>query len=257
MNKSLYTIDRELEEILYTLEENGGEITPEIEEKLAISQEELFTKLDSYTKAIALITSKAEACKKEKARIDGLQKSRERTVERLKSYVLNAVLKYGDINKSGNKVRELETAKLMTRNNKVCEIDNVLVSRVIDILKDRLRELWNNYMLDVNFDNIDTQGMLATINAELNAMSTDVDNNINITEQDLEATKVKFITEVNLKDLFSKINYDILNTYFNHEETNGYMELSSGVSDYKRYIDGMGTELNFAKICFNPSLNIK
>ena len=40
MGKSIFDIDRELLDIFEELEENGGELTPEIEEKLKLNEEE-------------------------------------------------------------------------------------------------------------------------------------------------------------------------------------------------------------------------
>lgn len=48
---SIYNITTELEDIFLELEENGGELTPELEERLTITQDNLKSKLDSYRKA--------------------------------------------------------------------------------------------------------------------------------------------------------------------------------------------------------------
>ena len=47
MNKSLYEISDELQQIINYIEDNGGEINEEIEEALNISQEELEEKVDA------------------------------------------------------------------------------------------------------------------------------------------------------------------------------------------------------------------
>ena len=77
MNKSLYQIDIELQRIVDEIIDNGGEITPELEEQLAISQDNLNEKLDNYRKLFTMIESRALACKNEKQRIEVLQKYRE------------------------------------------------------------------------------------------------------------------------------------------------------------------------------------
>ena len=41
MGKSIFDIDKELLDIFEELEENGGELTPEIEEKLKLNEEEI------------------------------------------------------------------------------------------------------------------------------------------------------------------------------------------------------------------------
>lgn len=61
---NIYNITAELEDIFIELEENGGELTPELEERLAITQESLTSKLDSYRKAYTVLNLEAESCKR-------------------------------------------------------------------------------------------------------------------------------------------------------------------------------------------------
>lgn len=65
MNKSLYQIDAELQRIVDEIIDAGGEITPELEEQLAITQDNLNEKLDNYRKLFTMIESRALACKTE------------------------------------------------------------------------------------------------------------------------------------------------------------------------------------------------
>ena len=48
MGKSIFDIDREFLDIFEELEENGGELTPEIEEKLKLNEEEVISKVKNY-----------------------------------------------------------------------------------------------------------------------------------------------------------------------------------------------------------------
>lgn len=63
MGKSLFTIQSEIYQILDEIYENDGEITPELEEKLVISQEELAAKGKSYLDIIKDLDSKIAASK--------------------------------------------------------------------------------------------------------------------------------------------------------------------------------------------------
>ena len=113
---SIYNITTELEDIFLELEENGGELTPELEERLAITQDNLKSKLDSYRKAYTMFNLEAESCKKEEQRLAVLRKTKENNAERLKGVMLDAVIAYGDLGKSGNKVINLVDSKLYTKN---------------------------------------------------------------------------------------------------------------------------------------------
>lgn len=89
---NIYNITAELEDILLELEENGGELTPELEERLAITQDNLKSKLDGYRKAYTVLNLEAESCKKEEQRLAVLCKTKENNAERLKELCLMLLL---------------------------------------------------------------------------------------------------------------------------------------------------------------------
>lgn len=255
INQSLYSIDMRLSSIIDEIIENGGEITEELAKELEINQDNLKEKLDSYRKAIAEISSRIDYCKNEKTRIDVLSKSRQRIVDRLKASMLDAVLKYGDENKSGNKVIELADSKLMTRASKVCEINAPLLLEFKDAVLDRLRELWDNDMLLEHSENIDAESFIDTVNANFNA-DYDEEHKINFNVADLETTRVEIKFETSLLDLLKKINYDIVNTAFNHEDTI-VIAVDTDKTRYKNAIAKFDEILNCASICESQTLTIK
>lgn len=129
---SLYNIEQELLDVIATLEDNGGELTPELEERLIIGQDNLREKLTSYVAVINEMTAKIDACKCEEKRISSLRKSRENTLDRIKESVLNAVRLFGDATKNGNYVIDLDTCRLSTRSSSSVNIDE---ERVDDYIK--------------------------------------------------------------------------------------------------------------------------
>lgn len=129
---SLYNIEQELLDVIATLEDNGGELTPELEERLIIGQDNLREKLTSYVAVINGMTAKIDACKCEEKRVSSLRKSRENTLDRIKESVLNAVRLFGDATKNGNYVIDLDTCRLSTRSSSSVNIDE---ERVDDYIK--------------------------------------------------------------------------------------------------------------------------
>ena len=115
MNKSLYEIQDELQQIIDNIEENGGEVDEFIEEALQIKQEEFENKVESYCNAITMLKSEVECCKNEKQRINNIQNTKKNIVEKLKNRILDAVLIWGTPGKNGNKVLNLATRKLFTK----------------------------------------------------------------------------------------------------------------------------------------------
>lgn len=144
---NIYNITAELEDIFLELEENGGELTPELEERLAITQDNLKSNLDGYRKAYTVPNLEAESCKKEEQRLAVLRKTKENNAERLKGVMLDAVIAYGDLGKFGNKVINLVDSKLYTKNSKCVEIDKNLNQIFIDLVLEHLQSLWDNDMM--------------------------------------------------------------------------------------------------------------
>ena len=111
-------------------------------------------------------------------------------------------------------------------------------------------------------DSLDVDGFIQTINQNFAAENEDVAEHIKeklgtlFTRDDLESTKVKVEITIPLIELCKKINYDIINTYFNHEHQ-ANISIDSSKSDYKSYIQNRNTQLLVAYLCKNQSLQIK
>lgn len=88
----LYEIDLEFQELLASLEENEGEITEELNEKLKINEEDFENKALNYRSMVMHLRSEVEAAKLEKTRVGKYQKSKERSIERLTN-ALDAAMK--------------------------------------------------------------------------------------------------------------------------------------------------------------------
>lgn len=117
---NIFEISKELESVFDELEENGGELTEELEEKLSISQDEFRSKVNAYLSIIKNIESDVDCCDKEIKRLQSVKKSKQNTIDRLKNILVWAIDKFGDINKSGNRYVDLGTSKITIKSsNKV------------------------------------------------------------------------------------------------------------------------------------------
>lgn len=79
---------REIEEILW---ENGGELTPELEERMNDNQEALVVKADNYSVLIRRFGSASDSIDKEIKRLTALKKTADNAVKRLKGNVENCM----------------------------------------------------------------------------------------------------------------------------------------------------------------------
>ena len=116
---TLYGITAELNGILAQLEELGGEITPELEQALAINEEQFVAKAEDYGHAILNLKGMTAAAKAEKERLAALQKFYENAQKRLTDALSNAMQVFGH-----DKV-ENATMRLSLRHTTATEVDDL------------------------------------------------------------------------------------------------------------------------------------
>lgn len=121
---SIYNIQQELFDIFNQIEENEGEITPELDEQLRISKDEFEDKIRSYTCIIRQLECDLGAIKDEKARLDAIKKSKEKTIERLKQIIVEAIQTFGNTSKTGTKFIDYGTGKVSLRKSESIELDD-------------------------------------------------------------------------------------------------------------------------------------
>ena len=152
---NIWQIQQELLDIFNELEENGGELTPELEDKLNITQSEFKNKIENYLYVIKKTESDINACDAEAKRLTALKKSKQNTVDRIKSVMAKAIEQFGDENKNGNKFIDLGTAKITVRtSNKVIVNDDFaenLVNSTFDEVRSMVftKELQSNDLKDL------------------------------------------------------------------------------------------------------------
>lgn len=135
MVRSIFDIDRELYSLYNEIEEAGGEITPETEEKLEINGQEMTNKVKNITNFINNLNADILAIKSETDRLAKLKKSKENTIKGLTNLVLFAIKKYGKEDKSGKKWIDWGTGKVTIRKSETVEVNNKKLEAINDMLK--------------------------------------------------------------------------------------------------------------------------
>lgn len=118
MELTLYQISEEQRRIEAMLEESAGEITPEIEEALAVNESNFMEKSRDYGFAILRYKAFVDAIKAEKARLDGLKKSAESAIARMEERIIEAMQQF-----DRPKV-EMDTIKLSLRKSERVVVDD-------------------------------------------------------------------------------------------------------------------------------------
>ena len=177
---NIWQIQQELLDIFNELEENGGDLTPELEDKLNITQSEFKNKIENYLYVIKKTESDINACDAEAKRLTALKKSKQNTVDRIKSVMAKAIEQFGDENKNGNKFIDLGTAKITVRTS-----DKVIVN------DDFAENLVNS-----TFDEV--RSMVFTKELQ----SNDLKDLLTIPENKLDGVTANISIDVPLKDLY-------------------------------------------------------
>lgn len=118
MKKSIYEIELKHLQLAETLEENLGELTPELELELAINEEDLQTKGVAYSFVIKDMNFYVSQIDSEIKRLNDLKKSKNKAIERLEFSLATAMNIF--------EVEKIETplVKISFRNSESVEITN-------------------------------------------------------------------------------------------------------------------------------------
>lgn len=114
---NLYTLTTQAKQIALLLEE--GEFTPEIEQALAITQEQLQDKAINYTYVIKNYEADSQAIDNEIKRLKAMKEAKDNAIDRMKEAVRNAMLA------SGIDKIESPLFKLSLRRSEAVEVVNI------------------------------------------------------------------------------------------------------------------------------------
>lgn len=138
---NIWQIQQDLLDIFNELEENSGELTPELEDKLNITQSEFKNKIENYLYIIKQTESDINACDAEAKRLTALKKSKQNTVDRIKSVIAKAIEQFGDENKNGNRFIDLGTAKITVRTSDKVIINDDFAANLVDSTFNEVRSV--------------------------------------------------------------------------------------------------------------------
>lgn len=256
---SLFSISNDLRKIIEDIEIQGGEITPEQEEDLIISEANLKEKLEHYRKAILILEYQEQLAYDEIKRLQSAKKTKDNIVNRLKTNVLNAVLEFGECGKSGNKVIECETSKFFTANTKSVVLDEYKIGVLITMFIDWADTLNNVDMLDNSFgsnDNFAPNSIIDIINKKAHEKEL-IDDDFNFTVDDLYLTRIEISYDLSIFQLLEADARGLLRETINNSHR---VNIVSALNKFeiKKSIEGNITpNVTVAKIVNEPSLRIR
>lgn len=198
---NIFQIKQELLAIFDELEENGGELTPELEEQLNITQDSFKEKVKSYTNVIKTLQNDIVDIKAEKARLSDLQKSKEKTIDRLKEIIVDAVELFGNNTKSGGKFIDYGTGKVSVRYTEAVEVDEDATNRFINRLITGLKWYQTNNQLHTGLVNYnDILDFVNTKSPDEETDNIDIDK---FTVEDINRLSSTIDLDIDVKSLIS------------------------------------------------------
>ena len=126
MGNSIFNIQQDYIDLMNEIEEREGELSPELEEQLAINMDKFEDKMCSYADLIDFLKSQINMNKDKMAAISKLSNTSSNLIDRLKRNMRDALQLYGEEGKSGNKTLAIDSHKFYTRKNELVRVDDEL-----------------------------------------------------------------------------------------------------------------------------------
>ena len=254
MAKSIFDIDKELYALYDEIEEAGGEITPEIEEKLELNGQEMTNKVKNITNFINNLNADILAIKSETDRLAKLKKSKDNTIIGLTKLVLFAINKYGTEDKKGKKWFDWGTGRVGIRKSTSVELDDKKIENLIDVLKTTVvNGIYTNTLHQSS--SIDSQSLLdaAIHNAQIEGDIT----NSEVEVEDMDDIIVNVTIPVTMAKLLYGDGYSLLANMGDVAKDGWSFKPSVDKKAMKVKLTDEGCTSNIAKVVENDNLTIK
>lgn len=207
---NIFQIEQKLLDIFSEVEELDGELTPELEEQLVITQDEFKNKVKSYSNVIKCTNAEIDLIDDEIARLKALKDSKNKAIARLEKVIINAIEQFGDTNKSVNKYVDFGTGKISIRKSEKVEVDTDRTDTTVKYFFDYIRGLAFTRELN-QLDSIDAKEFILSCSL--------VENGIDITKDEFENIQASLSFDVSLKDLITSKGLDFVRSIFNNVST--------------------------------------
>ena len=251
---SIFNIQQDLYAIFNSIEENEGEITPELEEALTIKREEFSTKIQGYVAFIKQLELDNKGIKEEIARLKDLQKSKERTIDNLKKIMAMAINAFGDTNKSGTKFLDYGTGKVSIRKSDSIEVDEEGTKQFVNRFFRYFN--WLHFTNTADQQELDVKDVIDFCNKTKQDDEEDIIET-NYTDDDLANLQASLDFKVNLKDLITNPDgLKLINSLLDYKVL-ATIKPSVDKTEVKKEVKSNGEIPTFAKYVIKDNVIIK
>lgn len=253
MSQSIFDIEKDLQDIFEELEENGGELTPELEEKLELNGQEVTRKVKSYVGYIQKLQADQATIKAEQDRLKALSESKQKTIDNISHLVLYALDKFGNKDKKGKKYFDWGTGKVTTRKSTSIETNDNKLANISDILAVSFSNaIYTNEISQ--HDSIDEDALMDAIT---HTIYNDDASSIEVEIEDLDDVIINVTAPIKLTDLLKSDGYQMMANLGAVNKTNWKFKPSIDKKAMKVKLTDEGCTSNIAKIVTKENLSIK
>lgn len=253
---NIYNIKAELLDIYQELEENGGELTDELEEQLAITQQDFINQIKAFTDGIKSFKADIAAIDEEMNRLKELKTAKKKIIERISAIIIDAIELFGDTTKSGTKFVDYGTGKVSIRNSSSVEVDEDKVNGIVDSYKRAIAGLIYQNQLKV------VDGIEENVIKELALTRTEMIGDeevtvpINFNSDDLAAFEGKITFNTNFKNLLKGDYFKAIKAIV---EAIGEPEIEASISKtaIKEKINDNDSDITIGHVVHNKNIIIK
>lgn len=251
---SIFNIQQDLYAIFNSIEENEGELTPEIEEVLTIKREEFNTKIQGYVAFIKQLELDNKGIKEEIARLKDLQKSKEKTIDNLKKIMITAINEFGDTTKTGTKFLDYGTGKVSIRKSDSIEVDEEGTKQFVNRFFRYFN--WLHFTNTNNQQQLDVKDVVDFCNKTKQEDEEDIIET-NYTDDDLANLQANLDFKVNLKDLITNPDgLKLINSLLDYKVL-ATIKPSVDKTEVKKEVKSSGDIPTFARYVIKDNVIIK
>lgn len=201
MDYKLFKISQDRLNTLNEIEENEGELTPELEIKLKITEDRLEEQVIEMNNIINFIQSGLDAAEKEMFRIIEYKKRKEKLLYNIKHNLLQALLLFGQEDKKGVKRLQFSGLELSTRKSSSIEILNA------NLIPDKYKKV------DVSIKNLTLNQLESLKTIDCSAFETQEERDtinyiLNQIEEKIKISKTELKPDLEEKTIMFNKEYD-------------------------------------------------
>ena len=254
---NIYEISQALLDIYNELEENGGELTEELEKALTITQADFKQKVRDYVSVLKQIDLDITGIDQEVKRLKAYKESKSKAKDRLSSILTNAIDMFGEHTKSGGAYVDLGDEKVSVRNTTKVEVDTDTVNAIAkDVMNTYSNLNWTNSWDEAN---LSIQSFIdrGKTHTKTDENGEEVPDPITIVPENYKDINATIKLTMPLSKLIGYEGVEFAKQLLNTNATYSVEGNVSKTDMKKEFVSTNTTENNIAKLINNKTISIK